>query len=331
MSDWLNPTLGILGDLGAGIFGLVSQNLTNDTNARIAEQTNQANQANVNETNATNLQIAQGNQALQQQNLDWQKAQWEQVKNREDSAYQRAVADATTAGLSPLAVSSGASTSSAPATSAPENNFQAQSFQKQSYQLQAPLIESAVIADLSKNLNTISQNVKETQRNQEAIDRWSKEFKSKSENDLVNNAYTREQTRAIKSQNDYDDDHPYNRSKNYKYDVIADVLKSFGKNFGINSPKDLVGKASSALGDFTQNVSDVISTNNGTSSSSTSRLASQQVSKANSLSDAISQAKSMRGASVNEKYGAVMSWMRDHGYSESEIQQYIRNNRSLFN
>jgi hypothetical protein len=64
------------------------------------------------------------NYQLQKSQLDWQKGQWEEVKQREDTAIQRRMADLTAAGMNPIlaAGGSGASTQQAPVLSAPQRN-----------------------------------------------------------------------------------------------------------------------------------------------------------------------------------------------------------------
>lgn len=72
-----------------------------------------------------NKQIADQNSAFQQQQFEYQKELNQQTQQREDTAYQRAAADMSAAGLSPLNVNpaSAATLSSAPA---PQNNYQSQ-------------------------------------------------------------------------------------------------------------------------------------------------------------------------------------------------------------
>jgi len=61
------------------------------------------------------------NYNLQKDQLNWQKSQWEEVKQREDNATQRRVADLKAAGLSPtLAAGSASAASPAPVLAAPQ-------------------------------------------------------------------------------------------------------------------------------------------------------------------------------------------------------------------
>lgn len=73
---------------------------------------------------AENKRIADRNFELEREAFDWQKNQWEEVKEREDNAVSRRVDDLNRAGLSPtLAAGSAASTGAQPAVSAPQNQY----------------------------------------------------------------------------------------------------------------------------------------------------------------------------------------------------------------
>ena len=76
--------------------------------------------------NSDNLKIAKQNLAFQRDNLEYQKALQQQIFEREDTAYQRAVADAQNVGINPMALagSGGASAGQAIDTSAPNNSMQ---------------------------------------------------------------------------------------------------------------------------------------------------------------------------------------------------------------
>lgn len=78
------------------------------------------------ETNDTNSAIAEQNLAFEKENLQYQKDLQQQIFQREDSSYQRAIADLKQAGLNPaLAYQNGGSASGAAIqTSAPQLNYQ---------------------------------------------------------------------------------------------------------------------------------------------------------------------------------------------------------------
>lgn len=79
-------------------------------NAAVQAKTNEKNINAQEKMNAENL-------AFQRENLDYQKALQQEIFAREDTAYQRAVDDARSAGLSPLAISGGANAGQVVATS----------------------------------------------------------------------------------------------------------------------------------------------------------------------------------------------------------------------
>lgn len=77
-------------------------------------------------TNQTNKDVASDNLQFQRENLDWQKAVQEKQWQREDSSYQRTVADMRQAGLSPLAMNGTDAAGEAVSTVAPQNTYQRQ-------------------------------------------------------------------------------------------------------------------------------------------------------------------------------------------------------------
>lgn len=109
----------IAAGIGAGA-DIYNTHQTNKTNERIAD-----------ETNATNKGIADRNLDYQREVLDYNKALQQQIFAREDSAYQRTVADMRAAGLSPLAMRGTNAAGEAIAVDAPQENWQAQGWQAQ--------------------------------------------------------------------------------------------------------------------------------------------------------------------------------------------------------
>lgn len=77
-------------------------------------------------TNETARDIANDNLQFQRENLDYQKALQEKIFQREDSSYQRTVADMRAAGLSPLAMNGTNGAGEAIQTTAPENSYSRQ-------------------------------------------------------------------------------------------------------------------------------------------------------------------------------------------------------------
>lgn len=70
-----------------------------------------------------NLVQGFANYGLQSANFDYQRALQQQIFNREDTSYQRQVADLEAAGLNKYAVAGGANAGSVVSTSAPQMNF----------------------------------------------------------------------------------------------------------------------------------------------------------------------------------------------------------------
>lgn len=83
-----------------GAINYYSTKKTNKTNQTNVESTNESNKANVESTN-------KANQEINQSQLDYQMAVQQQEWERNDTQYQRQVADLQAAGLSPLAATSG--------------------------------------------------------------------------------------------------------------------------------------------------------------------------------------------------------------------------------
>lgn len=97
----------IVAALITGIVGLATAQATNAVNKESVDSTNQANKESVNSTNQMNFDIANMNNEAQlamfNDQMDWTKHVQQTEWARADSQLQRATADATAAGLSPLA------------------------------------------------------------------------------------------------------------------------------------------------------------------------------------------------------------------------------------
>lgn len=126
---------------------------TNEANLKMNADTNAANAANVaatNEanikmnadTNAINKQIADENLGYQRELFDYNKLLQERIFDREDSSYQRTVADMRKAGLSPLMMSGTNGAGEAIAQIGMNNGYTAQAAQSQAAQAQAGHVDS---------------------------------------------------------------------------------------------------------------------------------------------------------------------------------------------
>lgn len=94
------------------------------------------------QTNTVNQQIAEQNLAFQRENFEYQKALQQKIFDREDSAYQRTVADMRQAGLSPLMMNGSNGAGEAIQTEPLHNDFQMQ--------------DKGVLSALSEIFNTAS-------------------------------------------------------------------------------------------------------------------------------------------------------------------------------
>lgn len=101
-----------IGDAVGGILGAGASIFNNERNIRAQKNANEANEALQREMN-------QQNQANWQAEFDYTKQQNELTRQREDNAIQRQVADAESAGISPLAVAGSGGASSSVVNSAP--------------------------------------------------------------------------------------------------------------------------------------------------------------------------------------------------------------------
>lgn len=129
--SWLPTAIGTAATLGTGI---ATTKMGNDTAEKIAQETNAANAASVQQANETNYKIAQENLGFQRELFDYNKLLQQRIFDREDSAYQRTVADMRKAGLSPLMMNGTNGAGEAIAQTALNNGYQAQASQYQGYQ-----------------------------------------------------------------------------------------------------------------------------------------------------------------------------------------------------
>lgn len=84
-----------------------------------------ANKRQQDRANALNREYAEKNYQLQARELEYQHALQQQIFDREDTAYQRTVADMRKAGMSPLAMSGTDNAGEAISTTAPQYNYEA--------------------------------------------------------------------------------------------------------------------------------------------------------------------------------------------------------------
>lgn len=142
---------------------------TNRTNAQIAKATNLANLEITDLTNASNERIANQNLGFQRENLDYQKQLQQQIFNREDTSYQRTVADMRKAGISPLAMQGTNGAGEAISTEAMNNSMVAQGYQAQGWQAQkAQTLRSAMTdAEVLRGILDITSAVSNLQKNSE--------------------------------------------------------------------------------------------------------------------------------------------------------------------
>lgn len=124
--------------------------------SRDTDKTNQANKDIASDVNSSNEAIAQQNLEFQRENLEYQKALQQQIFEREDTAYQRTVADMRNAGLSPLSMQSTNGAGEAIATNALNNDFRAQGYTAQKANT-GEIVASALGAGLSQLSEQIFQ------------------------------------------------------------------------------------------------------------------------------------------------------------------------------
>ena len=118
-------TVGGVFGAGASIFNnernIRAQKRANEANMDLQREMNQQNQANWERQFAYNKQLNDRNQANWQAEFDYTKQQNDLTRAREDNAIQRQVADAESAGISPLAVAGTGGASASSVVSAPSS------------------------------------------------------------------------------------------------------------------------------------------------------------------------------------------------------------------
>lgn len=135
-----------IGDAVGGILGAGASIFNNERNIRAQKRANNANEALQREMN-------QQNQENWQAEFDYTKQQNELTRQREDNAIQRQVADAESAGISPLAVAGTGGASASTVNSAPS-----------APEMQAPFVQapqsdlSVMNALFQHSLNAITQD-----------------------------------------------------------------------------------------------------------------------------------------------------------------------------
>lgn len=124
--------MGLFSAIGAGASAILNSGIVPPVISGLfgLRQQDKANQA-VNDTNSTNMAIAQQNLQFQRENFDYQKALQQQIFQREDSSYQRTVNDMRQAGISPLAMNGTNGAGEAIATTALNNDYKDSSYMKQ--------------------------------------------------------------------------------------------------------------------------------------------------------------------------------------------------------
>ena len=147
--------LGLGGDIVNGIFNYNTTKSTNEANAANVAATNASNVAMNEANNASNERMAS---ALNQQNMDifnkqmdYTKAVQQQQYEREDSSYQRTVADLQASGLSPLAMSGTNGAGSVVAQpSAPDLSYATQQAARvQPFRADTPQFDMGSMADVA--------------------------------------------------------------------------------------------------------------------------------------------------------------------------------------
>lgn len=148
----LGDILSAASEIGGAIFGYDANKKTNEANLEATRLTNQ-----------TNKEIADQNLAFQKEKYNYEQQLQERLFGREDTSYQRTVADMKNAGLSPLAMSGLNRAGSNVLTTTPHNDYQAQTPQFEAYDPSASSIA------LGNTLSSATENIQKSLLNHEEL------------------------------------------------------------------------------------------------------------------------------------------------------------------
>lgn len=158
------PCYFVWGEIASAAAGFVGGTLGVLGDMRNTDKTNQTNKDLTRETNEMNYKIAQEanqlNREMFNEQMDYTKAVQQETWNREDTSYQRTVADAQAAGLSPLAALQGGTNGAGQVVSQPSAP-QMQAAQMHAAVMNPYNIDTTYISDLARaTMDSISRDKK---------------------------------------------------------------------------------------------------------------------------------------------------------------------------